>query len=75
MSKEYIVYDGRALTEGTGDATILEALGHQFLARDFRLWQQHDAVLVEYTRDGTSLTNERIVGHMSEGYDALKAKL
>lgn len=76
MSKFYILYDGRALTQGTDNATILEALGKRFTAGDLRRWEDHDAVLFVYDEDmhTQSLRNERLIGHVSEGFAALKEK-
>lgn len=77
MSKFFILYDGRALTQGTDNASILEALGKKFTAGDLRHWADYDAVLYVYDEDvhTHSLHNERLLGHVSEGYQALKDKL
>lgn len=72
----WIVFDGRAETGDTEDASVMEAVG--FGWKDLRdalwTWRQHDAVLAEYDFDGKNATNERIIGHMREGRKALLAK-
>ena len=77
MRKFYILYDGRALTQGTDSSAILETLGSRFTQGDFNRWAQHDAVLYAYDVDehARSLANEVLIGHMAEGYEVLQGRL
>lgn len=76
MSPFWIIYDGRAESGDTDDASVLEACGNgwQDLRRALWDWRQHDAVLAEYDAEGGELTNERIIGHLREGKKALLTK-
>lgn len=78
MRKVWILYDGRAESGDTEEATVIEAIGNG--RRDLRdalyNWQGHDAVLVEYDEEPTgensgNLLNQRIIGHLREGRAAL----
>lgn len=70
--KFYIAYDGRAMFD-TDAASVIEALGNQFTREDYEMWEGYDAVLVQYDDDGSGkITNERVVGHWSDGFDALR---
>jgi hypothetical protein len=72
----WIVYDGRAESGDTDEASVMEACGNGW--KDLRAalwtWRGYDAVLAEYDFDGKDATNERIIGHMREGRKALLAK-
>lgn len=75
MPKHYIAYDGRAMFD-TDKASVLESLGPVFSKKDYNMWEDHDAVLVEYDlADGKELVNERVIGHWSEGFAVLKSRL
>lgn len=73
----WILYDGRAESGDTDDATVLETFSSR---RDmkgnlYRTWNGHDGVLFEYdVGKGNELVNERMIGHMREGKAALLAK-
>lgn len=72
--KFYIAYDGRAEFD-TDQASVLETIGERFTRADWRMWRDHDAVLVEYeANENNELTDERVVGHWREGFKALRAK-
>jgi hypothetical protein len=74
--KYYIMYDGRAESGDTDEASVLEALGNKFTKSNFSLWKNHDAVLVEYdVYNENELVNERVIGHLREGYKTLRARL
>jgi hypothetical protein len=75
--KGYIIYDGRAMTD-TEDAAVLEACipaTPKELRESLNFWKGHDAALVEYDASNAELTNERVIGHLNEGVEALVARL
>jgi hypothetical protein len=75
MNKGYVIYDGRAMVDPF-EASIYEACmnGRADLKQGLESWKDYDAVLVEYDCIGDELHNERIIGHLGEGVDALLAK-
>lgn len=75
MKKGYVIYDGRAMYD-TFEAGIYEACmnGRKDLVQGLETWKDHDGVLVEYDCVGKELLNERIIGRLSEGVQALLAK-
>jgi len=74
VTKVYILYDGRAATGDTDKASVLEAMS-KFDREDWEFWRGHDGVLFAYDQEGVRAKNERMIGHLCEGYEALKAKL
>ncbi len=72
----WAIYDGRAIRGVTKDAEILEVIrgGWQRLRDAVWRWRQDDAVLFEYNFDGEAATNQRIIGHLREGRNALIGK-
>ena len=74
MTKVYILYDGRAATGDTDNASVLEAMS-KFDREDWLFWRGHDGVLFEYVEVNGELVNEEMIGHLSEGYDALRGRL
>jgi hypothetical protein len=74
--KGYVIYDGRAMYD-TFDAAVYEAClnGRKDLEQGLQTWKDTDAVLVEYDCVNDELQNERVIGHLSEGTEALLGRL
>lgn len=76
-NKMWILYDGRAESGDTFEASVLDTINSRKELRDV-LYRSYgvDGVLAEYDigADGKELINERIIGHMREGRKALFAK-
>ena len=74
--KAYILYDGRAEYD-TDRASVLEFVGHS--RRDIKsainFWRDHDAVLVEYDADDGTLRNEKVIGHIRDGWKSLRERI
>jgi len=76
--KGWIIYDGRAEGGDTDAAMVLEACignGIGDLRQAIDTWEGHDAVVAEYDANNCELTNERIIGHMREGKEALLERI
>jgi hypothetical protein len=76
VNKVWVLYDGRAESECTDDAAILEAFtSRRDMSTGLYYWRGHDGVLYEYDTQGNALlVNGRLVGHLREGKKALLAK-
>lgn len=75
--KGWIIYDGRAMFD-IDRAFVLEAcceMTKKQLRRLLDNWKDFDAVLVEYDEKNNELTNERLIGHVNEGIDALMQRI
>lgn len=72
----WILYDGRAESGDTDDASVLEAFSsRRDLRNNLYTWRGHDGVLFEYdVQNGKELVNGRPIGHLREGKAALLAK-
>lgn len=71
----WVLYDGRAESGDTDDASVLEAFSsRRNLRQNLWHWRDHDGVLFEYDDQNGTLVNERQIGHLREGKAALLAK-
>lgn len=79
MGKVWMLFDGRAESGDTEDAAVIEVIGtsKREVRKALYNYQDFDAVLVEYdttpdTKPNSDiLSNERIIGHLREGWKAL----
>jgi NAD kinase len=70
MNKAWILYDGRAESGDTDDASVLEFAGttRREVKSALHFWRGSDGVLVEYDDNGKNeLINEKVIGHLREG--------
>lgn len=75
VSRVWVLYDGRAELEDTEDCSILEAFSsRKDLRNGLWNWKGHDGVLFEYDLEGGTMVNERRIGHLREGINALKKR-
>lgn len=80
MANLWIIYDGRAASGDTDDASIFEACeSRRDLKQALFNWRDYDAVLFEYDTNDSDpndreAKNERMIGHLREGRQSLMAK-
>lgn len=73
----WTIYQAATGIEGLENAAILKSVGSSRTKLETALDEmaQADAVLVEFTDIGGRLTDPRIVGHLTEGKDALMVSI